>query len=157
MTSIVLARTRGFRDHELNEIDENYASIVPVTIPDLDEIRKFATKLHVEGKPWKGEVLGWQAEYNPERPESPLDSKMTFTPADFCSGESGIWFFSLTWEQGKEAPPAPIIHGVFSERHRGKTLSWILAPRELSGPVEFLDDRNILARTVEVEAIAGAS
>jgi hypothetical protein len=41
--------------------------------------------------PWKGEAFGWQAEYNPERPEPPLDSKMTFTPADFCIGESGIW------------------------------------------------------------------
>ena len=71
----------------------------------LDEVRKFAAKLHAEGIPWKGEVFGWQAEYNPERPESPLDSKMTFTPADFCIGESGIWFFSLMWEHGKHAEP----------------------------------------------------
>jgi hypothetical protein len=40
---------------------------------------------------------------------------MTFTPADFCIGESGIWFFSLMWEHGNTA-----------------------------APVEFLDDRNIL-------------
>ena len=50
----------------------------------------------------------------PERPEPPLDSNMTFTPADFCVGESGIWFFSLTWEYGEDAEP-----------------------------VEFLDDKNI--------------
>ena len=45
----------------------------------------------------------------------PLDSKMTYTPADFCIGESGIWFFSLLWEHGHDAPP-----------------------------VEFLDDKNVL-------------
>ena len=40
---------------------------------------------------------------------------MTFTPADFCIGESGIWFYSLMWEKGREAEP-----------------------------VAFLDDRNIV-------------
>jgi len=84
---------------------------------DLDEVREFAAKLHATRKPWKGEAFGWQAEYNPERPEPPLDSKMTFTPADFCIGESGIWLFSLMWEHGSDAEP-----------------------------VEFLDDRNILEK-----------
>lgn len=88
---------------------------IPIIIPDLNEVREFAKKLHAEGKPWKGEVFGWSAEYNPEQPEPPLDSKMTFTPADFCIGESGIWFFSMMWEHGKDKEP-----------------------------VEFLDDRNIL-------------
>lgn len=87
---------------------------VPIVLPDLDEVREFAAKLHATGKPWKGEAFGWQAEYNPERPDPPLDSKMTFTPADFCIGESSIWFFSLMWEHGKDKEP-----------------------------VEFLDDRNL--------------
>ena len=100
---------------------ENYISIVPIVIPDLDEVRKLAAKLHAKGKPWKGEAFGWPAEYNPERPKPPLDSKMTFTPADFCIGESGIWFFSLMWEHGEHAEP-----------------------------VEFLDDRSILAGTIKV-------
>jgi hypothetical protein len=52
---------------------------------------------------------------------------MIFTPADFCIGESGIWFFSLMWEHGKDADP-----------------------------VEFLDDRNILTGAVTEEAIEGA-
>ena len=30
---------------------------------------------------------------------------MTFTPADFCIGESDIWFYSLMWEQGKNNKP----------------------------------------------------
>lgn len=91
------------------------APTIPIVIPDLDEVRAFAAKLHAEGKPWQGEAFGWQAEYTPENPEPPLDSKMTFTPADFCIGESGIWFFSLMWEHGKD-----------------------------KAPVEFLDDRGIL-------------
>ena len=91
-------------------------SFVPVFIPELGEVRRFAGELHSRGKPWTGDAFGWSAEYQPERPEPPLDSKLPFTPADFCVGESGIWFFSLMWEHGKDAPP-----------------------------VEFLDDRNILA------------
>ena len=95
----------------------DYDTIVPIVVPDLNEVREFAAKVHTEGKAWKGEVFGWQAEYNPEQPEPPLDSKMTFTPADFCIGESGIWFFSLMWEHGSD-----------------------------QAPVEFLDERNIVAK-----------
>lgn len=88
---------------------------IPVAIPDLESVRAAAAELHTRGLSWRGELFGWQAEYNPEQSEPPLDSKMTFTPADFCIGESGIWFFSLMWEDGRDAPP-----------------------------VEFLDDRNVL-------------
>lgn len=109
------------------KMHENYTSIVPVIIPDLGDVRRFIAKLHAERRPWKGEAFGWQAEYNPERLEPPLDFKMTFTPADFCIGESGIWFFSLMWEHGKDADL-----------------------------VEFLDDRNILAGTITEETIESA-
>ncbi len=98
----------------------NYISapIVPIVIPDLNEVRRFAAELHAKRKTWSGEAFGWQAEYTPSRKDPPLDSKMTFTPADFCIGESGIWFFSLMWERGDSAKP-----------------------------VEFLDDKNIVKRT----------
>ena len=89
--------------------------IVPILIPELNEVREFARKLHADGRPWSGEAFGWHVEYNPESSQLPLDSKMTFTPADFSIGESGIWFYSLMWEQGKETEP-----------------------------VEFLDDRNLV-------------
>ncbi len=95
----------------------SHTLIVPILIPDLDDVRELANRLHSDGKFWKGEAFGWPAEYNPEQPEPPLDSKMTFTPADFCIGESGIWFFSLMWEHGRQVEP-----------------------------VEFLDDRNIVAK-----------
>lgn len=96
-------------------ISDDYAPIVPISIPSLDQVRTFAATLHAAGEAWQGEAFGWQADYRPHREEPPLDSKMTFTPADFCIGESGIWFFSLMWENGKDA-----------------------------APVEFLDDRAIL-------------
>jgi len=91
------------------------APVVPIVIPDLDEVRQFARKLHVAGQTWIGEIFGWSAEYHPERPDPPLDSKMTFTPADFSIGESGIWFFSMMWEHGRN-----------------------------NAPEEYLDDRSIL-------------
>ncbi len=87
----------------------DYAPVLPVAIPDLREVRSFAQSLHAAGKHWKGEFLGWQAEYTPESSEKPLDSKMQFTPADFWIGESGIWFFSLMWEHGKDKEPAEFL------------------------------------------------
>ena len=89
--------------------DYEHVSIVPVVVPNLDEVRVFAARLHGQGKAWEGEVFGWPAEYNPERPDPPLDSKMMFTPADFCIGESGIWFFSLMWEHGRDAEPVAFL------------------------------------------------
>ncbi len=88
---------------------------LPVAIPDLGEVKTLANHLHATGRGWQGEVFGWSAEYTPEIRKKPTGSKMTFTPATFCIGESGIWFYSLMWEHGKN-----------------------------QDPVEFLDDRGII-------------
>jgi hypothetical protein len=80
----------------------DYSPVLPLSIPNLDEVRSFANHLHLTGKHWQGEVFGWSAEYSPESRHKPVDSKMTFTPAEFWIGESGIWFFSLMWEHGKD-------------------------------------------------------
>jgi hypothetical protein len=95
--------------------DGDGTSIIPIVVPGADEVRAMAARLHAAGKPWRGEAFGWRAEYRPEIPAAPSGSKMTFTPADFCIGESGIWFFSMQWENGRENEPG-----------------------------EFLDDRNIV-------------
>jgi len=79
--------------------------ILPLAIPNLKEVKAFANHLHSFGKYWQGEIFGWQAEYTPESDQKPIDSNMTFTPADFWIGESGIWFFSLMWEHGKDKEP----------------------------------------------------
>jgi hypothetical protein len=34
---------------------------------------------------------------------------LTFTPAEFCIGESGVWFFSLMWEKGTSATPTEFL------------------------------------------------
>ncbi len=86
-----------------------HTSIVPIVIPELDEVRAFANHLHATAKHWQGEIFGWPAEYTPESRKKPLDSKMRFTPADFWIGESGIWFFSLMWEHGKHKEPVEFL------------------------------------------------
>jgi hypothetical protein len=86
-----------------------FSSLIPVLIPDLEEVRAFSDELHSKGTAWTGEAFGWSAEYNPEQPEAPLDSNMTFTPADFCIGESGVWFFSRQWENGRTEPPVEFL------------------------------------------------
>jgi hypothetical protein len=83
--------------------------IVPIIVPELDEVRRFAQELHARRSAWKGVAFGWQAEYNPSRQAPPLDSKMTFTPADFCIGESGIWFYSMMWEHGDQVAPVEFL------------------------------------------------
>ena len=100
---------------------DDYMPVVPIIIPDLEEVREFASKLHAKNENWQGEFLGWQAEYNAQKTTSPIDSAMEFTPADFCIGESNIWFFSLMWEHGQDAEP-----------------------------VEFLDDKNVLEQTIAI-------
>ena len=82
---------------------------VPILIPEMDAVRKFADELHANGQVWKGYFAGWCAEYTPERPEKPVDSNMSFTPADFWIGESEIWFYSLMWEDGREHEPVEFL------------------------------------------------
>ncbi len=72
------------------KVHDDRESILPILIPELDEVRRFAAEVHSRGAAWAGEAFGWPAEYCPQRPEPPLDSNLTFTPADFCIGESGI-------------------------------------------------------------------
>jgi hypothetical protein len=83
--------------------------VLPLAIPDLNEVKGFAQYLHATGKHWRGEIFGWPAEYTPEKRKKPADSKMTFTPADFWIGESGIWFYSLMWEHGKDRAPNELL------------------------------------------------
>jgi hypothetical protein len=120
----------------------DYPAMVPVMIPDLNEVRRLAAKLHARGQVWTGEAFGWPAEYNPERSEPPLDSKMTFTPADFCIGESGIWFFSLMWEHGRDAEPVEFL----DDRNVVQVLAETRAPYEVTDPIDEL-----LHNPVEIE------
>jgi hypothetical protein len=82
---------------------DGHESVLPVVLPEVEAVRAFANQLHAAGKPWQGEAFGWQAEYLPQRDTPPLQSRLRYTPAEFCIGESGVWFFSLMWEHGAGA------------------------------------------------------
>lgn len=101
---------------------------IPVAIPDLKDVRALAEGLHKIGKSYQDRVWGWKLTYEPEldEPEAEVDvpdGKGGFVtqtmplraPASFAIGESGIWFFSLLWENGADQLP-----------------------------VEFVDDRNLV-------------
>jgi hypothetical protein len=101
---------------------------VPVAIPDVQEVRALAERLHQLGQSYQDRVWGWELSYEPEidEPEAEVqipDGKGGFVtetmpiwaPASFAIGERGVWFFSMLWESGVDQPP-----------------------------VEFLDDRNLL-------------
>lgn len=96
----VQARIRNADGHE---------AVLPVVVPDLAVVREFACGLHESGRPWEGEFHGWRGEYVPERAEPPVGSRLTFTPAEFCVGESGVWFLSLVWERGGTAEPVEFV------------------------------------------------
>lgn len=99
--------------------------IVPIFVPELKDVRRFAGDLHARRETWRGEAFGWQAEYNPGSSEPPLDSNMAFTPADFCIGESGIWFFSMMWEYGDEAEPVEFLDDRAIVGQSGQNADWI--------------------------------
>ena len=78
-------------------VHDDYESIVPILIPELDEGAWISA----------GELRAWErpgrARHSAGPPnitrsgrlEPPLDSKLPFTPADFCIGESGVWWLAL--------------------------------------------------------------
>lgn len=79
---------------------------LPVMIPDLESVRAFAQTLHARGVAWSGVFEGWPAAYTPEdRAHRPVNSKMTFIPAEFYVGDSEIWHVAIAWEDGSDAPP----------------------------------------------------
>lgn len=84
-------------------------SVLPVVIPDLNDVRELAADLHQRGLAWEGDAFGWHAEYVPQRDEPPVQSRLAFTPAEFCIGESGVWFFSLVWERGPTTAPVEFL------------------------------------------------
>ena len=104
---------------------------IPVFVPELAEVRRFAYALHQLGRAWEGEMWGWPAEYQPELNLESVEIEEYdsagnrsvsvgpfWSPAAFMLGESGVWFYSLSWERGSEEEP-----------------------------VEFVDDRNLIPQS----------
>ncbi len=94
--------------------------VLPIVIPELEEVRDAAQRLHAKGKHWAGDMFGWPAEYTPQAKQKPVASRMRFTPADFWIGESGIWFFSLMWERGRNEVPVEFLdsRGIMPQKKR---------------------------------------
>ena len=88
---------------------DGHESVLPVVVPEVEAVRELANQLHAAGVPWHGEAFGWKAEYLPQRDTPPLQSRLGYTPAEFCIGESGVWFFSLMWERGSGAAPVEFL------------------------------------------------
>jgi len=99
-----------------------------MAIPDVQEVRAFAERLHQLGQSYQDRVWGRELSYEPEinEPEAEVqipngkggfvtETMSIWAPASFAIGESGVWFFSMLWENGVDQPPS-----------------------------EYLDDRNLL-------------
>jgi hypothetical protein len=71
--------------------------VVEVTIPEREEVLALACEVHAKGRPWRGEVGGWTARYDPERHDYKTD-----LPAVFFVGEYTVWHSAVSWEH--EAP-----------------------------------------------------
>lgn len=88
-----------------------------VAVPDLAKVRSFSDRLHAAGQPWSGIFQGWDGEYVPSDSIPPVDSKMTFTPAEFVLGDSRVWFFGRMWEYGDDQPPSETQNGPATEQN----------------------------------------
>lgn len=106
------------------------AVVIPIAVPSLVDVRTLAHRLHAADQPYEDVVWGWPVYYDPEVQEDEAafdvpdgaggfrtEFRPFWSPASFTVGESGVWFFSMLWENGRDEPP-----------------------------VEFLDQRNILTR-----------
>ncbi|MBI3958035.1 MAG: hypothetical protein HY328_04420 [Chloroflexi bacterium] len=115
---------------EVHESPAFQSVVIPVAVPDLDDVRALAYRLHAANQPFEDVVWGWPVYYDPEVSEDEAafeipdgtggfrtEYRPFWSPASFTIGESGVWFFSLLWEDGRNGEP-----------------------------VEFLDDRNLIAR-----------
>lgn len=82
---------------------------IPIAVPEMKEIRELANQLHFAGVEYDGEVWGWMVHYDPELPEPPPDSQLTFTPAFFWIGVWPMWYVSFTWEAGHDQEPSVLV------------------------------------------------
>ena len=97
-------------------------SAASISIPEIENVDGLAEELHKANAPYHGEAWGWDITYEPEinEPEAVVDVPdgrggftthlmPLWTPASFTIGESGIWFYSLMWENGADQPPVAFL------------------------------------------------
>lgn len=95
---------------------------VPVAVPEIEKVRTLAHQLHTRGQSFKDTLWGWPVQYNPEINQEAAEFQIPtheggyqveirpfWSPASFTIGESGVWFFSLLWENGIDHPPVEFL------------------------------------------------
>lgn len=101
---------------------DEHGVIVPVVVPDLTAVHALADRLHTEGQEYSGMAWGWPVQYDPELREDAAEFQIPdgqggyrieirpfWSPASFTIGESGVWFYSLLWENGRDQSPVEFL------------------------------------------------
>ena len=91
----------------INELtrDPNYPVIMPVYLPDLDDVCRLAEELHQKGREDHGQYKGWPVVYHPADPEPPAEAWMVKFAASFQLGVWPLWSVYVDWENGSDQPP----------------------------------------------------
>ena len=95
---------------------------IPIAVPDLTDVRAFAGHLYAKGQEYSDIMWGWPVQYDPALHEEEAEFQIPdqrggyqteirpfWSPASFTIGESGVWFFSLLWENGNDQPPVEFL------------------------------------------------
>jgi len=96
--------------------------VIPVATPPLAAVRALAERLHRAGQPFEAVIWGWTVNYEPEIDEAETEFEVPdgfgglrtelrrfWSPASFTIGESGVWFYSLLWENGGDKEPVAFL------------------------------------------------
>jgi hypothetical protein len=84
----------------------------------MDVVSALAQQMHARQWEYSGVAWNWPVQYDPELREEAAEYQVPdgkggyrseirpyWSPASFTIGESGIWFYSLLWENGSDQPP----------------------------------------------------
>ncbi len=79
--------------------------VVPVYMPDFDDIKRLAEELHQRNQPYEGEYKGWPVSYQPADTEPPAEDWIVPLWSNFKIGVWPVWSVSFDWEDGDDQPP----------------------------------------------------
>lgn len=91
----------------IKQPDETYDQpvIIPVDIPDMEDVRRLAEELHRKGVAYTGEYKGWPVDYSPADTEEPSEDWMLKKWSNFFIGVWPLWSISFDWENGDDQEP----------------------------------------------------
>ena len=91
--------------------DETYDQlvIIPVDIPEIEDVRRLAEELHRNGVTYTGEYKGWPVDYSPADTEEPPEDWMLKKWSSFFIGSWPLWSISFDWENGDDQAPGVLV------------------------------------------------